>query len=103
MIWNSKLHVVTRSSVAAVLVLLVTLLTRSAPAAAQDTEIDLERIERATVFIMQATTTGSNVIITCVGSGTLVSRAADRGYRVSSASIIVLRRARQFVVLHSPA
>ncbi len=28
----------------------------------------------ATVFIMQATTTGSDVTITCVGSGTLVSR-----------------------------
>ncbi len=57
-----------------VLALLLLLPSRSAPARAQDVGIDLERIERATVFIMQATTTGSDVTITCVGSGTLVSR-----------------------------
>lgn len=35
---------------------------------------DLERILRATVYIMQARTVGTNLIITCVGSGTIVSR-----------------------------
>jgi hypothetical protein len=41
---------------------------------AQQPQIDLERIQRATVFIMQAVNTGSNLFITCVGSGTIVSR-----------------------------
>lgn len=35
---------------------------------------DLERIQRATVFIMQARTTLDKPLITCVSSGTLVSR-----------------------------
>ncbi len=36
--------------------------------------LDLERIQRATVFIMQARQTGDAMIVTCVSSGTLVSR-----------------------------
>lgn len=39
-----------------------------------DPTIDLERIQRATVFIMQARNIGSDLIVTCVGSGTVVSR-----------------------------
>lgn len=42
------------------------------PTTAQD--FDLERIEQATVFIMQATPTADQLTISCVGSGTLVSR-----------------------------
>lgn len=42
-------------------------------AAAQET-LDIERIQRATVFLMQARSVGGQLIITCVGSGTLVSR-----------------------------
>jgi hypothetical protein len=41
---------------------------------AQSDQFDLERIRRATVFIMQARSTPSVPIITCVGSGTLVTR-----------------------------
>jgi S1-C subfamily serine protease len=41
---------------------------------AQTTTIDLERIQRATVFIMQAQNIGSDLIVNCVGSGTIVSR-----------------------------
>src|SRR5262245_12671655 len=43
-------------------------------AAQEQTGIDLERIERATVFIMQARNVGDNLVVTCVGSGTIVSR-----------------------------
>lgn len=39
------------------------------------TSLDVERIQRATVFIMQATTTSGNMVINCVGSGTVVSRS----------------------------
>lgn len=39
-----------------------------------ETGLDLERIQRATVFIMQAVDTGDNFYITCVGSGTVVNR-----------------------------
>ena len=38
------------------------------------TSFDLERIQRATVFIIQARDTGNNLEITCVGSGTVVNR-----------------------------
>jgi len=47
---------------------------------AQDTQsvptggIDLERIEEATVFILQAQNVGDNLNITCFSSGTIVSR-----------------------------
>ncbi len=40
----------------------------------QGQTIDLERIRRATVFIMQARSVSSDLIVTCVGSGTIVSR-----------------------------
>lgn len=40
----------------------------------QAQQFDLERIQQATVFIMQATATADQFTITCVGSGTLVSR-----------------------------
>lgn len=36
--------------------------------------VDLEYIERATVFIMQAQNTNGTLVITCVGTGTIVSR-----------------------------
>ncbi len=52
--------------------LLIALVT--APATAQDQGFDLERIEQATVFIMQASTNNTQLTITCVGSGTIVSR-----------------------------
>ncbi|MFN8529612.1 MAG: trypsin-like peptidase domain-containing protein [Anaerolineae bacterium] len=42
---------------------------------AQQTGLDLDRIERATVFIMQASQTTGAPVITCVSSGTLVSRS----------------------------
>ncbi len=35
---------------------------------------DLERIQRATVFILQARDVGNNLQVTCVGTGTVVSR-----------------------------
>ncbi len=44
------------------------------PAAAQNQGFDLNRIEQATVFIMQASTVSNQLIINCVGSGTIVSR-----------------------------
>jgi hypothetical protein len=43
-------------------------------AVAQDTVFDLERIQRATVFVMQARIQGNTLIITCIGSGTVVHR-----------------------------
>lgn len=36
--------------------------------------LDVERIQRATVFLMQATSTSGSMVIHCVGSGTVVSR-----------------------------
>ncbi len=42
---------------------------------AQQSDIDLERIERATVYIMQARNIGNDLYVTCVGSGTIVSRS----------------------------
>ena len=42
---------------------------------AQDAAFDLERVQRATVFIMQTQTEGNNLIVTCVGSGTIVQRS----------------------------
>lgn len=49
-------------------------LTLDARAQQADDLFDLARIQRATVFVMQTRTVGNNAIITCVGSGTLVSR-----------------------------
>lgn len=42
---------------------------------AQDVAFDLERIQRATVFIMQAHAESDDLIVTCVGSGTIVHRS----------------------------
>lgn len=53
--------------------LVLFLLLVAAPTVAQ-TSFDLERIQRATVFIMQASSAGEELIVRCVGSGTLVSR-----------------------------
>ncbi len=44
-------------------------------AAAQEVPFDLDLIERATVFIMQARQSVNAPVVTCVGSGTLVSRS----------------------------
>jgi hypothetical protein len=38
-------------------------------------QFDLERIQRATVFILQAHDVGDNLEVTCVGTGTIVSRS----------------------------
>lgn len=43
------------------------------PVAAQS-DVDMERIQRATVLIYQATEQPDGLVVTCVGSGTLVSR-----------------------------
>ncbi len=67
MISNSK-----RSS-ATLLFSMLLIMFSAFPSAAQDQNFDLERIEQATVFIMQVTS-GTQPTITCVGSGTLVSR-----------------------------
>lgn len=40
----------------------------------QESVLNLERIRSATVFIMQTSNVGANLIVHCVGSGTLVSR-----------------------------
>lgn len=42
---------------------------------AAQAEIDLERLQRATVFIMQTRNVGGQPVVTCVGSGTIVSRS----------------------------
>lgn len=54
--------------------LLALLLLVIAPTAAQESPFDLDRIERATVFIMQARQSANAPVVTCVGSGTIVSR-----------------------------
>jgi S1-C subfamily serine protease len=41
---------------------------------AQDASLDIERLERATVFILQANNVGNELIVTCAGTGTIVSR-----------------------------
>jgi S1-C subfamily serine protease len=55
------------------LILVATLLF-SNTAIAQQPSLDMDRIERATVYVMQAQNVGSNLFITCVASGTIVSR-----------------------------
>lgn len=40
----------------------------------QAAPLDLERIQRATVLVMQAHNTGDDLLITCIGSGTIVTR-----------------------------
>ena len=64
MTWNSRAFVVALWGLLAAF---------ASPALAQEQAFDLERIQRATVFIMQATG-GNEPTITCVGSGTIVSR-----------------------------
>ena len=54
--------------------LIATTLAVFSNVAAQQSTFDLERIERATVYVMQAQNVGDNLFITCVGSGTIVSR-----------------------------
>lgn len=50
-------------------------LTLAGPQAQQGAvSFDLERIQRATVFIIQARDTGNTLEVTCVGSGTVVNR-----------------------------
>lgn len=44
------------------------------PAAAQDLTLDENRLLRATVFVMQTRNVGERLLVTCVSSGTLVSR-----------------------------
>lgn len=51
---------------------LIVLTVRTADA--QNTTADLARIKSATVFIMQATLGAESPVITCVGTGTIVSR-----------------------------
>jgi S1-C subfamily serine protease len=41
----------------------------------QPTALDIERIRSATVFVLQARSQADNLVITCVGSGTIVSRS----------------------------
>ena len=41
--------------------------------AQRNTDVDLERVKRATVFIYQALTDGNDLIVTCVSTGTLIS------------------------------
>lgn len=43
------------------------------PVSAQ--QLDIERIQRATVFVMQTRNVGSSLIATCIGSGTIVNRS----------------------------
>ena len=54
--------------------LLLTLIVSSNPVAAQATLIDLDRLERATVYIMQTDNVRTDLLVTCVSSGTIVSR-----------------------------
>lgn len=42
---------------------------------AQDSTFDLERIRDATVFVMQAQIVSDDMLVTCVGSGTIVNRS----------------------------
>ncbi|MDX2160600.1 MAG: trypsin-like peptidase domain-containing protein [bacterium] len=58
----------------AVLCALFLLIIVGTAAAQQPQPFDLAQIERATVFIMQARQTAGAPVITCVGSGTLVTR-----------------------------
>lgn len=62
-----------RTTILHILGIALLMLTGLMPASAQST-LDVERIQRATVLIMQARNVGNTLAITCVGSGTLVSR-----------------------------
>jgi len=50
------------------------LFTTMMPVYALQSTVDIEQIERATVYVMQVQDTGDDLFITCVGSGTIVSR-----------------------------
>lgn len=52
----------------------VLLVTAGSLSSQQVAALDLEYIQRATVFIMQTRNVGNNLIISCVGTGTIVSR-----------------------------
>lgn len=52
---------------------LLLLMVAVPPARSQLQELDLDRIKQATVFILQVRTDGDQFVITCVGSGTIVS------------------------------
>ena len=41
---------------------------------AQSITVDIDRLQRATVYIMQSENVGTNLLVTCVSSGTIVSR-----------------------------
>lgn len=58
-----------------ILLIILGLVVSTGFAQAPVTLLDLDRLQRATVFVMQATNSGDNLIVTCVGSGTLVSRS----------------------------
>lgn len=55
-------------------VLLLSLVMPIHPQGDEDLPFDLDRIKRATVFVMQTRTVGGNQQIMCVSSGTIVSR-----------------------------
>ncbi len=50
------------------------LIAKTNSVAAQAPVIDLDRLERATVYIMQTDNVGTDLLVTCVSSGTIVSR-----------------------------
>ncbi len=56
------------------LIAVLLLFTYIVPVTAQQPALDIERIQRATVFVMQVRNVEDNLFITCVSSGTLVSR-----------------------------
>lgn len=43
-------------------------------AIAQSSTVDIDRLQRATVYIMQTDNVGTNLLVTCVSSGTILSR-----------------------------
>lgn len=63
------MHSITRLVLVGIIVVLIVIM--SSKLGAQDT-LDLDRIRRATVYIMQTQNIGGKSVITCVGSGTIV-------------------------------
>lgn len=72
MISNSKIFPVRQQAIFLLLAALTAIF--AFPIGVQSQEFDLERIQRATVFIMQASTINNELLINCVGSGTIISR-----------------------------
>ena len=66
---NIRLHNLIKSSL-----LILTIISKTHDVAAQATTIDQDRLERATVYIMQTDNVGTDLLVTCVSSGTIVSR-----------------------------